>query len=166
MSENLPNSPNKMSENCYGMKFDLSDDQSLRKRHPMAHFNRWAKMGVVCNHVRNAALNGSNQFTLRPLFFIDVNENFLPLTLGAIWPSLSPCTDINPILLTLNLFKRCESKQLRTNFIDNFRVMLQKKQNKMADVVEEVSESQNALRQFKFKFKFKYFNFCCCNSHV
>ena len=30
-------------------------------------------------------------------------------------------------LLTLNLFKRCETKQLRTNFIDNSRVMLQKK---------------------------------------
>ena len=29
--------------------------------------------------------------------------------------------------LTLNLFKRCETKQLRTNFIDDFRVMLQKK---------------------------------------
>ena len=44
--------------------------------------------------------------------------------------------------------------------------MLQKKKNKMADAVEEVSESQNALRQFKFKFKSKYFNFCCCNNHV
>ena len=74
-SENLPNSPNKMSDNCYGVKFDLSDDQSLRKRHPIAHFNRWAKMGVVCYHVRNinAALYGSNQFTLRPLFFNHVN---------------------------------------------------------------------------------------------
>ena len=33
-------------------------------------------------------------------------------------------------LLTLNLFKRCETKQLRTNFIDNSRVMLQKKKKK------------------------------------
>ena len=68
-------------------------------------------------------------------------------------------------LLTLNLFKRCETKQLRTNFIDNSRVMLQKK-NKMADAVEEVNKSQNVLGQFKFKFKFKYFNVCCWNNHV
>ena len=68
-------------------------------------------------------------------------------------------------LLTLNLFKRCKTKQLRTNFIDNLGVMLQRK-NKVADAVEEVSESQNTLRQFKFKFKFKYSNFCCCNNHV
>ena len=33
-------------------------------------------------------------------------------------------------LLTLNLFKRCETKQLRTNFIDNLRVMLQKNKTK------------------------------------
>ena len=72
-SENLPNSPNKMSDKCYGMKFDLFDDQLLLKRHPTAQFNRWAKMGVVCNHVRNAALNGSNQFTPRQLFFNHVN---------------------------------------------------------------------------------------------
>ena len=69
-------------------------------------------------------------------------------------------------LLTLNLFKRCETKQLRTNFIDNSRVMLQKKNNKMADAVEEVNKSQNVLGQFKFKFKFKYFNVCCWNNHV
>ena len=68
-------------------------------------------------------------------------------------------------LLTLNLFKRCETKQLRTNFIDNSRVMLQKKK-KMADAVEEVNKSQNVLGQFKFKFKFKYFNVCCWNNHV
>ena len=72
-SENLPNSPNKMSDKCYGMKFDLFDDQLLLKRHPTAQFNRWAKMGVVCNHVRNAALNGSNQLTPRQLFFNHVN---------------------------------------------------------------------------------------------
>ena len=72
-SENLPNSPNKMSDKCYGMKFDLFDDQLLLKRHPTAQFNRWAKMGVVSNHVRNAALNGSNQFTPRQLFFNHVN---------------------------------------------------------------------------------------------
>ena len=34
----------------------------------------------------------------------------------------------------------------------------------MVDAVEEVSESQNVLRQFKFKFKFKYFNFYCCKT--
>ena len=44
-----------MSDNCYGMKFDLSDNQSLHEDDPAAHFSRWAKMGVVCNHVRNAA---------------------------------------------------------------------------------------------------------------
>ena len=33
-------------------------------------------------------------------------------------------------LLTLKLFKRCETKQLRTNFIDNLRVMPQKKKKK------------------------------------
>ena len=38
-SEKLPNSPHKILDNCYGMKFDLSDNQLLCKRHPMAHFN-------------------------------------------------------------------------------------------------------------------------------
>ena len=122
-SENLPNSPNKMLDKCYGVKFDLFDDQLLLKRHPTAQFNRWAKMEVVCNHVRNAALNGSNQFTPRQTV-------------------LQSC---QLKLLTLNLFKRCETKQLRTNFIDNSRVMLQKKNNKMADAVEEVNKSQNVL---------------------
>ena len=30
-------------------------------------------------------------------------------------------------LFTLNLLRKCETKQVRTNFIDNFRVMFQKK---------------------------------------
>ena len=65
-------------------------------------------------------------------------------------------------LLTLNLLKRYETKQLRTNFIVNLRIMLKKtKWWRLA-----VGEFHNVLRQFKFKFKFKYFNFCGCYNHV
>ena len=60
-SEKLSNSPNKMSDNCYGMKFDLSDNQLQQKDNIVAHFNQWAKMGVAWKHVTNAAFN-----TLRP----------------------------------------------------------------------------------------------------
>ena len=103
-SENLPNSPNKMSDKCYGMKFDLFDDQLLLKRHPTAQFNRWAKMGVVCNHVRCCFKRFKSVHTQATV--------------------LQSC---QLKLLTLNLFKRCATKQLRFNFIDNSRVMLQKK---------------------------------------
>ena len=107
-SENLPNSPNKMSDKCYGMKFDLFDDQLLLKRHPTAQFNRWAKNGGCMQSCQKCCV-----------------KRFKSVHTQA--TVLQSC---QLKLLTLNLFKRCETKQLRTNFIDNLRVMLQKtKQN-------------------------------------
>ena len=105
-SEKPPNSPNEFSDNCDGMKFDLSDNQSLHGDDPGAHFSRWAKMGVVCNHVRNTAFklfkSGHTQATV-----------------------LQSCQSK---LLTLNLLTRWETKQLRTNFINNLRVIPQQNQ--------------------------------------
>ena len=102
-----------MLDSRYGMKFNLSDNQLVGQDDPTAHFSRWAKMGVVGNPVRNAAFK----------LFKSVNTQSTLLQ----WCQSK--------LLTLNLLTRCESKQLRTNFIDNFRVILpsilQKK--KMAD---------------------------------
>ena len=104
-AEKTPNSPNKLSDNCYGMKFDLSDNQSLHEDDPAPHFSRWAKMGVVCNHVRNAAFK---------LFKSGPTEATV----------LQSCQSKLP---TLNLLTRCETKQLRSNFIDNLRVIPQQK---------------------------------------
>ena len=104
-SGNLPSSPNKLSDNCYGMKFDVLDNQLLRKRHPIAHFNRWVNMGVVCNHVRNAAF--------KPFKSVHTQATVLQ--------------SCQSKLLTTKFLKRCETKQLRTDFIDNLKVMLQKK---------------------------------------
>ena len=44
-----------MSDDCYVMKFDLSNNQLLYKDELVAHFNRWAKMGVAWKHVTNTA---------------------------------------------------------------------------------------------------------------
>ena len=104
-SGNLPSSPNKLSDNCYGMKFDVLDNQLLRKRHPIAHFNRWVNMEVVCNHVRNAAF--------KPFKSVHTQATVLQ--------------SCQSKLLTTNVLKRCETKQLRTDFIDNLKVVLQKK---------------------------------------
>ena len=93
-SENLPNSPSQLSDNCYGMKFYLPDDQLLRKRNPIALSNRWAKMGVVCNHVKNAA----------------------PKLLKPVHSQATVLQSCQSIFLTLNLLKRCETKQLRASY--------------------------------------------------
>ena len=53
--EKLSNSPNKTSDDCYGMKFDLSNNHLQHKDDPVTHFIQWVKMGVAWKHVANAA---------------------------------------------------------------------------------------------------------------
>ena len=140
-----PNPPNKLSDNCYGLKFYLSDNQSLHEDNPAAHFSLWAKMGVVGNHVRNAAFK---------LFKSGPTEATV----------LQSCQSK---LFTLNLLTKCETKQLRTNFIDNLRVIPQQKQKQNGGCCSvAVGKSQNVFWKFKFKFKLKYFNLWCCCNHA
>ena len=75
-SEKLSNSPNEMLDDCYGMKFDLSDNQLLHKDDLVAHINRWAKMGVAWKHVAKATFKlFKSVHTKKSLFFNHVNKN-------------------------------------------------------------------------------------------
>ena len=75
-SGKLSNSPNKTSDDCYGMKFDLSNNQLQHKEDLVAHFNRWAKMGVAWKHVANAAFKlFKSVHTKKSLFSNHVNKN-------------------------------------------------------------------------------------------
>ena len=75
-SEKRSNSPNKTSDDCYSMKFDLSDNQLLHKKELVAHFNRWANIGVAWKHAANAAFQLFKSIhTEKSLFFNYVNKN-------------------------------------------------------------------------------------------